>query len=78
MRKYCSVKIVYLLDVQYPNTREVYTRNIQNVPEITSHQRFTNQYNYLRYISFKIVPLLKNTLLSPIVRKLEAFLGAIS
>jgi hypothetical protein len=45
----------------------------QNVPEATLFLRNTKQYNHLRYISFKTVPLRSHTLLPAIVKVLEIF-----
>jgi len=50
---------------------------IKNVPLVTLFLRNTQQYNHVRYISFKIVPLCKYTLLPATVNVLETFLEAI-
>jgi len=50
---------------------------LQNVPGITLFLRNTKKHNYLSYISFKIAPLCKYTLLPATVKLLETFLEAI-
>jgi hypothetical protein len=58
------------------STLDKNTRQLQNIPLITLFLRHTKQYDHLRYISFKTVPLCNYTLLPTTIKLLGTFLEA--